>query len=212
MVLLAELTKSESEIKMENLYSIQDLDLTFQNNGCFENTNILQSNIESYANTKSSIEFVELTKLADKQKWMKRFLKEYSGCKNKEGEFYDSRSQYIIAKENDTELGYIRITSTLGEFKKYSPIDFKKISDAYVKPCYRNRMVLRALIKYVVDNHNTKILRIEPKRFLSNKNYYNSLGFNNYYYVGDRSLIRAFQDDIWPIIVKLNKDLGFDVE
>lgn len=94
------------------------------------------------------MEIIEITKLAEKLKWMEQFRKNYSGdCLKMSLKVHESNfSRYFVAKEDGKELGFVRITN-----KSYIDSPLKNIwciSDAYVKAPYRSNGVLKKLIQY----------------------------------------------------------------
>jgi len=202
MVFLANLTKSGKN-QMENLYSNQNYDLSI-------NCNDLQDEkfiADSQKIDESRIEFIELTKSADKQKWMKRFFNGYSGTVNKAVNFYGSDSTFIVAKINNKEMGFVRINNYSDAFEGFASTKVMNVTDAYVKPCYRNKNVLKYLIKYVITNYNAKMLLIETDRYRKNFQYYYSLGFTRYFDIKDSTLSRAFLGEFWPVVVESRKNL-----
>ena len=74
-----------------------------------------------------------------------------------------------------------------------------------MKPPYRSTGVLKRLAEYVIKEHNVKMMYIETSRLVNNFDYYQKLGFKNYYTVKNGLLSWAFQDDIWPYVIEKNK-------
>ncbi len=150
----------------------------------------------------------EIHKLADKQKWMKRFLNSYKG--ETQGEtihYYGSNVRFFLASDSEKELGFVRISDKSNHFSSLCPFKVWNLTDGYVKEPYRGAGVLRMLIDYVVKECDVRMMFIETDRFKKNIDYYRSLGFNNNYAVRNGALTWAFQDDIWPYVRVRNNTL-----
>ena len=145
----------------------------------------------------------EIHKLADKQKWMNRFLGAYSGTSRSDSsDFYGTNVRFFLASNKDTLLGFVRINDKANFFNNECPFPVWNLTDGYVKSPYRSSGVLKKLIEYVVKECEVRMMYIETDRFLKNIHYYQSLGFNNYYTVKNGKLTWAFQDDVWPYVVE----------
>lgn len=154
----------------------------------------------------SQINISEIHKRAEKQKWMKRFINAYSGeVSNDSTDYYGVNVRFFIALTSKSELGFARINDKSNFFSTSCPFKVWSLTDAYVKPPYRRSGVLRKLIEHLVNECDVRMIYIETARFLKNLSYYQSLGFTNHYTVKNRQLTWAFQDDIWPYVVELNK-------
>ena len=148
----------------------------------------------------------EIDKLAEKQKWMDRFLSAYVGSTRCENDnFYGTNVRFFLATNADTSLGFVRINDKTSFFKNECPFHVWNLTDGYVKPPYRSSGVLKKLIEYVVKECEVHMMYIETNRFLNNRQYYQSLGFNNHYTVQNGELTWAFQDDFWLYVVERNK-------
>lgn len=159
----------------------------------------MSNNVINTANvfTKSNVKLVLVTKLAEKKKWVQRFYKSYTGgLVAMNSQMFDDSCKLLVAIKDGKELGYIRIANYSDEFEKFGKTNIWSITEAYVKPCYRNEGVLREMIKQVVENHNTKVIRIETERLEQNYHYYSTLGFTYSYTVQGGELALAFQTDI----------------
>jgi len=144
----------------------------------------------------------EIHKLADKQKWMNRFMNAYSGGTGSDNEhFYGTNVRFFLASNADKSLGFIRINDKTTFIENACPLQVWNITDAYVKTPYRSSGVLRQLIQYVVKECDVRMLYIETNRFSKNRLYYHSLGFNNHYTVKNGEMTWAYQDDVWPYVV-----------
>ena len=129
---------------------------------------------------------------------MNRFLKSYSGSYRAiNDDFYGSSIRFFLATNADTSLGFVRINNKSSFFKNECPFQVWNLTDGYVKPPYRSSGVLKKLIEYVVEECEVHMMYIETDRFLKNRQYYQSLGFNNHYTVKNGELSWAFQDDVW---------------
>jgi len=136
------------------------------------------------------LSFVELTKLNDKRKWVDRFCKSYSGNQMRVSDtvLLDPDIRVILAIRNGKELGYIRIYKYNCDISKFYGKELWRIAEAYVKPAYRSNGVLRAMIKFVVENYNAIIFKIETDRLRKNFYYYQSLGFTYSYQIEDTDM------------------------
>ncbi len=147
--------------------------------------------------TKSNVKLVLVNKLAEKIKWVERFYKSYTGSMVAINEqMFSDGCKFLIAVENGKELGYIRIANFSNEYEKFGKTNIWSITEAYVKPCYRNNGLLSEMIKQVVENYNVKVIRIETERLKQNYYYYKTLGFTYSYTVQGGELALAFQTDI----------------
>jgi GNAT superfamily N-acetyltransferase len=148
----------------------------------------------------------EIHKIAEKQKWMNRFLSAYSGGTQSDSDnIYGTNVRFFLATNADVLLGFVRINDKTTLFKNEIPFQVWNLTDGYVKPPYRSIGVLKKLIEHVVKECEVRMMYIETKRFLNNRNYYQSLGFNNHYSVKNGELTWAFQDDVWQYVVERNK-------
>ena len=148
----------------------------------------------------------EIHKLAEKQKWMKRFLGAYSGTSRSDsGDFYGTNVRFFLASNTDTLLGFVRINDKSKFFNNECPFPVWNLTDGDVKLPYRSTGVLKQLIEYVVKECDVRMMYIETERFLNNRQYYQSLGFNNHYSANNGELTWAFQDDVWLYVVERNK-------
>jgi len=147
----------------------------------------------------------EIHKLAEKQKWMIRFFRAYSGSTQSDSnDFYGTNVRFFLASNTDTLLGFVRINDKTKFFNNVCPFQVWNLTDGYVKQPYRSSGVLKKLIEYVVKECDVRMMYIETDRFLKNQQYYQSLGFNNHYTVKNGELTWAFQDDVWTYVVKQN--------
>lgn len=125
--------------------------------------------------------FKELTSISDKRKWQTWFRKAYDGdLKPDSLELYGSNVKFIVICENDKELGFARINDKSKFFTQSHNIPVWNITDAYIKPAYRNKLVLKELIKHVIDNHHVKAMYIEEARLTKYIKYYSDLGFTEF--------------------------------
>jgi ribosomal protein S18 acetylase RimI-like enzyme len=156
----------------------------------------------------STIELIELASLAEKMKWLERFQKSYTGAKAKtSNKFFDSGCKFLVAKASGKKLGYIRIIDRTSELSKFGATNTWSVSEAYVKPAYRNQGVLRKMLKVVISDYNTKLIKIETERLETNYSYYETLGFKNAFAVKNSELSIAYLDDIAGVINLRNQSL-----
>lgn len=153
----------------------------------------------------------ELTKLSEKMKWLERFQKSYSGGQAKTSDsFFDSHCKFLVAKANGKELGYIRIIDRSSELMKFGAKNTWSVSEAYVKPCYRNQGVFRSMLKIVICEYNTKLIKIETERLAANDHYYRTLGFDHAFTVQNGELAIAYLDEIADVMKLRNYLLNFE--
>jgi len=149
----------------------------------------------------------EIHKLADKQKWMKRFINAYKGDVKNSFNFtgyYGENVRFFVAHTLEFEMGFVRINDKSSLFNKSCSFKVWNLTDGYVKPPYRSIGVLKKLIEHVVKECDVRMMYIETERFSTHLNYYKMLGFNNHYTVENGHQTWAFQDDIWPYVVEMN--------
>ena len=126
---------------------------------------------------KDRIKIQELTKSADKRKWLDRFFRSYSGSTSKVSLEHLDKSRVFLAIYNGKEAGYIRIGNYSKIFSEFCHEDVWGVNEGYVKPSYRGNGILTALRSFVVQNHKVKVMRIETSRYLKLANYYQEQGF-----------------------------------
>jgi GNAT superfamily N-acetyltransferase len=147
-----------------------------------------------------------LEKLADKQKWIYRFAKEYKGGYAIHEGLFGSHSKFFVAVEDDKELGYIRIGDYSRQFSRHTNDEVWSITEAYVKPAYRSRGYLRDMIEAVVKDHNAKAMLIETQRYKTYRAYYQALGFNTVFLLGNGELARVYLASFAGIAVAANDE------
>ena len=168
-------------------------------------TNSFANNIAASAYVKKetiNIKLMEVTKYTDKVKWNKLFAKSYSGGLRKVSiEQLSKGAIFLVACDGDKEIGYMRLTrhSEYAEFGA-NPNTFC-VSEAYVKPFYRKKGVLRQMLMQAIHSYSVKMIHLEEERASKNKEYYTQLGFTcGATFLGD-SLMYLFQAD-FEIYVK----------
>ena len=125
----------------------------------------------------NELEIREVTKIAEKLKWLERFSKSYTGGKKKVAVENIALCKMFLAIYKGKEAGYIRIASYTDEFSNLFNGEVFSINEGYVKPAYRSNGILTYLRSYVVKNHNVKFMRIETDRYFKLENYYAQQGF-----------------------------------
>ena len=125
-----------------------------------------------------SLEVIEVTKAAEKIKWINRFLKSYSGNINKKLNFeMIDKTRTFVATFQGKELGYTRVIDMTELFFDFYGKPVSRIAETYVKPTYRGQGVCTALRRYVRKNEHAQAMRIETYRFINNKKYFENEGF-----------------------------------
>jgi hypothetical protein len=147
------------------------------------------------------MEFKELLLLAEKQKWMQRFRKAYSdGCKDDSPLFYGENVKFIVAIENDVELGFIRLVDKTYRFDPVTTHPVWSASDAFVKIKYRSMGVLRKLFLYTMENHFVGVCYLTRARYEKLKSYYESLGFTRVSNTTSGEMVWLFTEESWTSI------------
>lgn len=147
-----------------------------------------------------------LEKLADKQKWIYRFAKDYAGACAIHAGLFGPQSKFFVAVEDDKELGYIRIGDCSNQFLRHTNDEVWSITEAYVKPAYRSRGYLRDMIATVVQDHNAKAMLIETQRYKTYRAYYQALGFNTVFLLGNGELARVYLASFAGVAVAANDE------
>ena len=148
-----------------------------------------------------NITIKQIHKLAEKQKWMKRFSSAYDGgLKALSKEMFDDEVKFFVAMDGNNELGFVRINNKTDYFAKYCQTIVWNITDAYVKPKYRSEGVLRKLIEHVLKYENVQMIYLTKDRYMENLSYYNTLGFTKFQLSSNGELGWAFQTSIYPIV------------
>jgi len=146
----------------------------------------------------------EITSIIEKKKWMKSFIKHYSGEKTSLHPHMLSKiSRFFVGSIKGNDVGFIRITNYTDAFKEHYNNQVWNASDAYVKNIYRGQFVLRQLLEYVILNCQVKMVRLETHRLAENYNYYNSLGFTFSRMVGNGSLSISVTNDLKDSFIKV---------
>ena len=126
------------------------------------------------------LSLVKLTKVQDKRKWHDRFIKNYKGHTKQASPtiFQDTVSLFFVAQSESDQLGFIRITNYSARYCHLTDQPAWSASDAYVKPPFRNRGVLRFMLTEVIAKHFVVSAFIDQERLDANEQYYLSLGFS----------------------------------
>ena len=126
------------------------------------------------------LSLVKLTKVQDKRKWHDRFIKNYKGHTKQASPtiFQDIVSLFFVAQSESDQLGFIRITNYSARYCHLTDQPAWSASDAYVKPPFRNRGVLRFMLTEVIAKHFVVSAFIDQERVDANEQYYLSLGFS----------------------------------
>jgi GNAT superfamily N-acetyltransferase len=148
-------------------------------------------------------EIHEVTKLANKQKWMQSFKKAYSGgiILPPLSAYDPENSRMFIAKLGKKELGFIRITNYTDKFKEVYGGEVWNIGEIYVKSPYRSQGISSILIKYVLRCCNVKLILLETERYEENHHYFERHGFTFHLMTND-GLSRIFLDDFKSAVIR----------
>jgi len=150
------------------------------------------------------IDFRELTKLAEKMKWMERFTKNYSEsvCAMTLKQFDPTDTKFIVAKAANKDVGYIGLVKNTYGFS-HGHLDIWVIETAYVKPKYRSLGVLKKLIGHATEVYDTKLIHLESYRFFDNQHYYEYLGFTAFKFIDETSLGYAVHDSLEELVEQM---------
>jgi len=136
--------------------------------------------MKSQISQSPKLTLVKLTKVQDKRKWHDRFIKNYAGHTKQASPtiFSDAVSLFFVTQSASGLLGFIRITNYSARYSHLTDQPAWSASDAYVKPTYRNRGVLRFMLTEVIAKHFVVSALIDQERLDANEQYYLSLGFS----------------------------------
>ena len=124
------------------------------------------------------MDLIEIHLLSEKRKWQSRFAKAHKRYELRTSdEIFGDRVKFFVARDNRKELGFIRINNKTGNFKDKVDYEIWNAADAYVKPAYRNKGVLKGMLQDVISNHNVKMCCLVPELFTKHQSYYRELGF-----------------------------------
>jgi ribosomal protein S18 acetylase RimI-like enzyme len=124
------------------------------------------------------MKFIELQRLADKRKWQEKFVRSYKlGLTPLSDEIFGENVKFFVAKKNGKELGFVRINNKSKFFGSDLGFDIWNLTDAYVKPQYRNKGVLKEMLQFVIANQSVKMCCLDPQVFKQNSKYYWNFGF-----------------------------------
>ena len=113
--------------------------------------------------------------------------------------------KFLVAVDGDNELGFIRM-GPIDQLARYTDKEVWLISEAYVKPAYRSRGVLREMITLAVRDHGAKGLHIETSRFAALVSYYVALDFTQLCATGDPFMSCVFLSSLEEAICAANDD------
>jgi hypothetical protein len=154
----------------------------------------------------ADIKFVELTTRAEKYKWQMRFTKDYKGGLNPITDelFNETKVKCLVATcPAGKELGYMRLVDEMSCFEPCNDGAWC-LEDAYVKPAYRSKKVMRNMLQYAINSHHVKLVHITCDRYWANRYYFNDLGFNQYIRVDDTDLGFIVHDSYGELLEKLS--------
>lgn len=153
------------------------------------------------------LQLKEIVKLAEKMKWMRRFVQAYSGgALPLNSVIFGELVKFFAAVVDGKEVGHIRICDYSKSFEGETNDEVWSMSEAYVKPPYRHNGVLQEMISLAVRDHKVKMLYIEPQRFVRFSAYYRALGFSTYRNAADPTMVYAVLDSLRNEINAANDD------
>jgi GNAT superfamily N-acetyltransferase len=135
------------------------------------------------------VDLRELTKLAEKMKWMECFTKSYSEgvCATTLEHFDSKKTKFIVASIDNKDVGYVGLVKHSYQFPR-GDIDIWVLETAYVKPKYRSLGVLKKMIAHATEVYDIKQIHLEAYRFYENQYYYECLGFTEFFFVDESNL------------------------
>lgn len=134
------------------------------------------------------MELVQITLMAEKQKWLNYFRQHNRGGVKKRVSpriYSDAVCRFFVARHHNTELGYIQITNHSDWLSSPAQPQVWSASSASVKPVYRNRGVLRFMLSECIAKHQVGAAYMESERLMQMSDYYRSLGFRRLHFVDD---------------------------
>ena len=134
------------------------------------------------------MELVQITKMAEKQKWLKYFSQHNQGGVKKHPDprtYNDAVCRFFVARHDNAELGYIHITNHSGWLSSPALPEVWSASTASVKPAYRTQGVLRFMLSECIAKHQVGAAYMEAERLMGMSDYYRSLGFCRLHFVDD---------------------------
>jgi len=145
----------------------------------------------------TNLQLVKITSKKQKLKWNNTFRGSYQGgLRNASKEIVnDAVSQFFVVKSNNFELGFIRISNYFWRFGCVTNKPIWSASDAYVKPGYRSKGVLRFMLSEVISKHAVVQAYLEETRLEQNAKYYESLGFTTFIPGFVDGLVFVLQDE-----------------
>ena len=147
------------------------------------------------------MELFEIHLLAEKRKWQNRFVKAYKHTELRmSNEVFGDRVRFFVAKEDEKELGFIRINNKTDSLKDKVGCEVWNAADAYVKPPYRSQGVLGQMLQMVILNHNVKLYCLVPELFDLYNAYYKRLGFIKAVKGSKSGLIWLYHKDIADLV------------
>ena len=143
------------------------------------------------------MDLVEIHERAEKKKWQKRFIRAAKGYEHRKitDEMFADNVRFFVAKENDDELGFIRINDKTKFFEGRYDGEVWNATDGFVKRPHRNKGVLKFMLKNVIENHNVKMCLLSRDLYSEHSDYYKDLGFEKYT-VGKTDLLWLHHNDI----------------
>jgi hypothetical protein len=147
----------------------------------------------------------EITTRKNKKKWLKSFLREYNGDRDKlENMFFGPGFRYFEISDGTERLGFIMIADKSTAYVDIYDGAVWSVSAAYVKPKHRSNGALRDMICHVVANCEVKLVYIEIDRFQKHSQYYLDLGFTHTVQQSDDEHVYISQTSFVPVMKARN--------
>jgi len=141
-----------------------------------------------------------LEKFADKDKWVKRFLKAYTGSIKFSMAMYTDLSKFFVIAKDGVEIGYARIANYSMMFEEVYAGEVWSISEIFIKEEFRGQGVMTYFIEYLVKFENVKSIYLDRAKFFKSQKYYDDKGFGECLVLNDKEHYMVYLVDFkWAI-------------
>jgi N-acetylglutamate synthase-like GNAT family acetyltransferase len=150
-----------------------------------------------------NLQYKELTLLAEKKKWINRFMKAYPGLLAAETNYlYTDKSKFIVACYGTHEIGFLRLTDDADVFSPFTNEESWDITDVYIKPAYQGLGVLQVIIQHVITNEHAKSVTLAYEVAEQHASYYKMMGFTVVANIFEINCVRLFLTDWEEVLAK----------
>lgn len=159
---------------------------------------------------KSKYQVRLLEKFADKDKWVKRFSKAYTGPMQHSMTMYTDISKFLVISKGGIEIGYARISNYSLMFEEVYAGEVWSISEIFVKEEFRGQGVMTSFIEYLVKFQNVKSIYLDKAKFFKSQKYYDDMGFGECLVLNDKDHYMVYLVDFKGVIDELCKRKRYD--